>query len=140
LQQTKVEIHGIRNTLAQLPRTLYETYERVLLSISDEDRVFAQHALEWMLVHNGTQGHSTSCSELLYAVRRSMSASDPFMQDFRYNENGFRKVFGGLITVTLDPCPEISFAHLTVREFLLFGRTSNIWASWFSMKNKQVQP
>jgi hypothetical protein len=51
LQRLKPESSIVEAALANLPRTLDETYEQVLLRIPEEARPFVQHTLHWMSTH-----------------------------------------------------------------------------------------
>src|ERR1051326_1866906 len=68
LQRLKGESQIIRNALANLPKTLDETYERIFLQIPKEDREFVHHALKWIYYHNELLAGDISSSLLLRAI------------------------------------------------------------------------
>jgi hypothetical protein len=130
----------IRNALANLPKTLDETYERIFLSIPQEDCLFVRHALQWVQYHNELYGDSISCHTLLHAVERSSAKSNPVGRAYHYNEELLRELCGCLITIMPtrnsadgEAYPGVSFAHYTVWEFLSSERIWNSRASFFAM-------
>jgi hypothetical protein len=132
--------------LANLPKTLDETYERIFLSIPQEDCLFVRHALEWIHYHNELYGDSISCHTLLHAVERSSAKSNPVGRAYHYNEELLRDLCGCLITVMPtrnchhgEAYPGISFAHYTVWEFLSSEKIWNNRASFFAMTIETIK-
>ncbi|AEO70580.1 uncharacterized protein THITE_72721 [Thermothielavioides terrestris NRRL 8126] len=125
LQRLKPERSIIQAALADLPRTLDETYERVLLRIPEEARSFVQHVLRWMSTHRAihhnipgvqrTFGCSLSavdiesatnipCAILFRAVEESLSREDSsdniVMSGYLIDEELLREFCGCLVTLT----------------------------------------
>jgi hypothetical protein len=145
LQRLKGDSSIIRNALANLPKTLDETYERIFQSISEEDCLFVRHVLEWIYYHNEVYGDSISCHVLLHAVERSSAKSNPVGRAYHYNEELLRELCGCLITIMPtansvdgDVHRGVSFAHYTVWEFLSSERIWNNRASFFAMKTETI--
>jgi hypothetical protein len=141
LQRLKPQSNVVKNALQNLPRTLYETYERILLSVPDEDRILVKHILRWMHYNKELWKHDLSCSVLLQAIERSTCELIPSGSDYLLNEELLRELCGCLITVT--PPPEeiylatVSFAHYTVWEFLGSERILESQHHFFQFRGKK---
>ena len=48
----KCEREIIQKALRNLPKTLYETYDRILFAVPEEERLFVDYALQWIAHHN----------------------------------------------------------------------------------------
>ncbi|KAI1384637.1 uncharacterized protein F4822DRAFT_445952 [Hypoxylon trugodes] len=117
---------GIRETLADLPETLFDTYERILNDIPREQRDFAHTAL--VLICSNTA--NIKCAEVLVqACLHNVRYGAMHM----YSVGTLRDTLGCLIKVTdlkkklptvfrrddeVLPHQKVSIAHYTVREFL----------------------
>ncbi|CZR56744.1 uncharacterized protein PAC_06633 [Phialocephala subalpina] len=149
LQRLKPEGHVIRNALANLPKTLDETYERIFLAVPNEDRIFVREALKWIYYHNRVHNHNISCPLLLRAVQQSICESSPSGRNYLLNEELLRELCGCLITVMseekcygkmLTTCTirSASFAHYTVWEFLASNRISNPSVAFFAVVEEKT--
>jgi hypothetical protein len=128
LRRIKPDSDIVKKTLANLPRTLDETYERIFLEISDQDRPIVHYALRWMIHHHEQYAYNISCSILLQAIERGTGQSTASGRDYFYHEELLRELCGCLITITSEdseyylgfsqPVRTVSFAHYTVLEFL----------------------
>jgi hypothetical protein len=138
------------NALANLPRTLDETYERIFLGIPDDDRLFVHHVLKWIYYYNdGRTVYYRSdfpCSILLHATERSTSHLSNGRQDFLYDEEALRELCGCLIVITSEElfyeigvtAPTVTFAHYTVLEFLQSARIFNSPVAFFGIEKEST--
>jgi hypothetical protein len=138
------------NALANLPRTLDETYERIFLGISDDDRLFVHHVLKWIYYYN--DGRTVyyrgdfPCSILLHAIERSTSHLSNGRQDFLYDEEALRELCGCLIVITSEKlfvlstaaAPTVTFAHYTALEFLQSARIFNSPVAFFGIEKEST--
>ena len=124
LQRLKPDIKIVRAALANLPKTLDETYERVFSNIPEDARFFIKHVLHWMSTHRvihqvipGVDHISTCdfskieipklpdipCSVLFAAVQQSLADEeecDPlFLDGYVLDEELLREFGGCLVTV-----------------------------------------
>jgi hypothetical protein len=138
------------NALANLPRTLDETYERIFLGIPDDDRLFVHYVLKWIYYYNdGRRVYYCGdfpCSILLHAIERSTSHLSNDQQDFLYDEEALRELCGCLIVITSaelfayvdTTAPTVAFAHYTVLEFLLSTRIFNSPVAFFGIEKEST--
>ena len=129
--------------MKDLPKTLDETYNRILLTLSEEDQQFVHHALQFILYHNNLYGGdgngSIPCAVLIRGVERSIAVLTSKQNDRFYDHETLRELCGCLINVTQEQpnsrdvlagaYPQIvkltvSFAHYTVYEYLASNRVS----------------
>ena len=137
---------SISNVLANLPRTLDETYERIFLGIPDDDRLFVHHVLKWIYYYNDgrrVSGGDIPRSILLRAIERSTSHLSNSQQDFLYDEEALRELCGCLIIITSEglvfheteaASTTVTFAHYTVLEFLQSARIFNSPVAFFGIE------
>lgn len=131
LRRLKPDRDVIKAALANLPKTLDETYERIFFSIPEDARLFVKHALQWLHTHQNVHKiASTSAlpsSVLLRAVQKTLAADESYdMTGYAFDEDLLREFCGCLITLTLEregievyrDITLVSFAHYTVVEFL----------------------
>ncbi|GAB1310617.1 NACHT domain-containing protein [Madurella fahalii] len=131
LRRLKPDSNVIETALANLPKTLDETYERIFLNIPEDARLFVKHALQWLQthqnVHRGAKTSAIPCSVLLQAVQKTLAADESYdMAGYVFDEDLLREFCGCLITLTADEegigaeenLLMVSFAHYTVVEFL----------------------
>ena len=134
-----------------LPKTLDETYDRVLLKLTEEEHQFVHHTLQLILYHNnlysGKSYGSIPCAVLIKGVETSLAGVTSSQSDRFYDHETLRELCGCLINVTsehttfndksMKPFGEkearfklddltVSFAHYTVREYLGSNRISKI--------------
>jgi hypothetical protein len=138
------------NALANLPRTLDETYERIFLGIPEDDRLFVHHVLKWIYYYNDGRTvyyrGNFPCSILLHATERSTSHLSNGRQDFLYDEEALRELCGCLIVITSEvlfddivrAAPTVTFAHYTVLEFLQSTRIFNSPVAFFGIEKEST--
>ncbi|KAL1611933.1 hypothetical protein SLS60_000156 [Paraconiothyrium brasiliense] len=131
LQRLKCERQIIRNTLATLPKTLDETYERIFMDIPKDEWSFARHALQWVCFHRDMYGdnHAMSLQILLAATELSTCNEAHQESDFEYDAERLRNMLGCLIDVNEDNI--VLLAHYTVKEYLESQRISESAAGYF---------
>ncbi len=130
---------AVRKALSELPETLDETYERILLAIPPEHREFARQTLA-ILAAQSDLGYDTMTAEVvLVMVARSLNLPD----DNLYDVFDIRETCGCLVTFVPTPLPSydpktpdysnpvsseevdlVMLAHYTVKEFLFAERTA----------------
>lgn len=135
LQRLKCERGVIKNALSNLPKTLYETYERIFLMIPDEDRLFVHFVFEWIQRHeeltkgNGMFSQNIPCATLLLGVEKSLARLSGSQNGRFYDENTLWELCGCLINITVERPTNssgrvhasthfVSLAHYTVLEYL----------------------
>ncbi|KAH6880034.1 hypothetical protein B0T10DRAFT_519626 [Thelonectria olida] len=153
LQRLKGESRIIKHALATLPRTLDETYERIFLEISDEERSFVRQCLRWIHFHNEQYDNNIPCAILLQALEFSNDEQREPKDECPYDEQDLKEICGCLVHVSPgygfkihdqgdelihEAIPVVSFAHYTVREFLDSDRISTSAVAFF-MLEKQIE-
>jgi hypothetical protein len=129
--------------LANLPKTLDETYERIFFSINKDDWPIAQSALSWIFLHEQTYGRSIPTSTLIQAIEHELSVAPSQF----FDETILWDTMGCLIRVSagrpfLFPkssgvsCYTVSFAHYTVLEFLRCSRMHPDLSPHFSLPDE----
>lgn len=149
LQRLPCDVRVVRNALATLPKTLEETYERIFLEISEEERFFVRQCLTWINFHSELYDHSIPCAILLQALQSGAEAVGEPNDGHFFDEESLREICGCLITVSLgsgfeiydagnelEDVPVVSFAHYTVREFLDSDRISTSAAAYFKHREQ----
>ncbi|KAK4144435.1 uncharacterized protein C8A04DRAFT_11560 [Dichotomopilus funicola] len=125
LQRLKPESKVIQTALANLPKSLDETYERVFMSIPEDARLFVQQVLWWMSTHraihqvipgvspiatvdiseiNVPRGADIPFEVLFAAVERGLQESDDpnagLFEGYMFDEELLREYCGCLVTPT----------------------------------------
>ncbi|EAQ84371.1 hypothetical protein CHGG_08385 [Chaetomium globosum CBS 148.51] len=146
----------VRKALAELPETLDETYERIILAIPREYRDFARTALAMLAAQSELGDRIMTAEVLLAMVLRSMEVG----ADHFYDIYDIREFCGCLVTFvpgsskTYQPDRErdyysarsedvtnVVMAHYTVKEFLYAERTAQkteAHISSFALQEKAV--
>ena len=136
LRRLKCERDVVQKALANLPKTLDETYDRIFLSIPEEERLFVHHALQWIYYHNELYGgEGIPCTILLQGVGKSTAGLTANQNERFYDKETLRELCGCLVNITLEDSTDVSvkiyhttltvsFAHYTVREYLDSTRIS----------------
>lgn len=163
IQRLKGERHIVQKALKDLPKTLDETYDRVLLTLPEEDQQFVHHALQLIMCHNKVyHGEITGgipCVVLIRMVERSVAGLTSKQSDRFYNHETLRELLGCLINVTQDD-PDtndvlakaydrmvvllqhevltVSFAHYTVHEYLSSNRISTAYVASYKEDLEQT--
>ncbi|KAI9726230.1 MAG: hypothetical protein M1834_009085 [Cirrosporium novae-zelandiae] len=121
---------AVRQALGSLPRTLDESYARILVDIDDEDRDKAHRALLWLAYSERPLG----INELAEAAIIDPNAETPFDPDDRFFEDFILEVLGSLVVlISQEPAEPsesseptestiIFLAHFSVKEYLTSDR------------------
>ena len=137
LQRLKCERKTVQKALKNLPKTLNETYDRILLAVPEEERLFVEHALRWIAHHNELYGgQGIPCEVLIQATEASTLSLTGNQNERFYDKDTLREVCGCLIKISPEDVLDnlrghhrtyisVSFAHYSVREYLDSNRTSN---------------
>lgn len=137
LKRLRPDVSTIRAALSNLPKTLDETYERIFLTIPEDDWLSVQHVFHWLVYHNELFGTNIPLSTLLQAVQQStvdfLSQDADQLHDFE----GLRERCGCLIVVEQEE--EVSFAHYTVKEYLQSPRISQKKVGFFALAQERIQ-
>lgn len=128
----------LRRCLNELPETLDETYERILLDIPRDDWEHARKALLWICAHDELPfmvGIPTTC--LILAVF-SLESTEVSVGLNAYDFSALQEICGCLIRSSeyssYDASFEsISLAHYTVKEFLQSKRIERTATMYFSL-------
>ena len=107
----------IKRALRNLPKTLYETYNKIFEAIPDEDRTFVYHVLHWIEMHDLIfPKFPIPCHLLLQGIAISIVRTLTEESERFYDVYTLRELCGCLVRVSYDE--EASFAHYTVKEYL----------------------
>ena len=116
---------SVRQILAEMPETLDETYERILLDIPKANQIFAHRLLECLTV----AARPLKVDELaeVLAIDFSVAGETPRLnEDLRWKdqEQAVLSACSSLVTVIDDDenSRMVQFAHFSVKEFLTSGR------------------
>jgi hypothetical protein len=112
---------AIREALGQLPKTLDETYERILISIPAENRLVAHRALQWLAFSPGFAFLKTLAKAVVMDIERYSFDSGSELLD----PKDLLEICSCLITATCEDDGiwyEPALAHYTVKEFLVSER------------------
>lgn len=137
LQRLKCERKTIQKALKDLPKTLNETYDRIFLAVPEEERLFVEHALQWIAHHNELYtGQGIPYEVLIQATEASILSLTGNQNERFYDKDTLREVCGCLINISFEDFfdsagiyhhsfTSVSFAHYSVREYLDSTHTSN---------------
>ncbi|KAF2996955.1 hypothetical protein E8E14_002999 [Neopestalotiopsis sp. 37M] len=131
---------AILNALRNLPDDLFETYERILLEIPEEDKEFARTALALMCSKHGDM----PTAELLVEACLCRVMSEDIN---KYDVNLLTEICGCLLRISVlhrpppsvfdDPpigrLHNVSLAHYTVKEYLVHPNTATRSAKFFAL-------
>lgn len=136
---------SIRKALETLPRDIFETYERILVEILQEQKEFVRTALA--LICSDTVD---TAEDLVSACRYSV----PFGEINAYNVRTLKSICGSLISISrMDKAPYTAFtrsneepqrfhrcslAHYTVKEYLFSPDIANGEARFFALSDQIV--
>lgn len=136
---------AVRDALRNLPKDIYETYERILLGIRDEDRDFTRTALALLCSGHGDFPTAEVLVEAcLYRVRGEYIST--------YDVSSLAKICGCLLRISdlrrvsesafaqangketsRGPFHKVSLAHYTVKEYLVHPKTAKGPAKFFAL-------
>ncbi|KAF2825614.1 ankyrin [Ophiobolus disseminans] len=129
----------IRGTLKRLPSSLDQTYERILSSIDDQYRPDAMAILQWLIASK----RPLSLEELAEAAV-VQPQDEEFDPESRLSDpSEALRICGGLITCSSNQPSQstgsnstiVRFAHYSVQEYLLSGRSEHFSISSHSYKD-----
>jgi hypothetical protein len=132
----------LRKSLATLPRTLDQTYDRILCAISDEYSDYAMRILKWLTF----SARPLSIEEVAEAVAIDV-ARDPAFDRDEVLEDPLEamNICSSLVTVTTNrpdgrerPAQRIiALAHYSVQEYLVSERIKQGQGKRFSMQDSE---
>ncbi|KAF8532395.1 hypothetical protein JB92DRAFT_2682269, partial [Gautieria morchelliformis] len=106
---------ALEKTLTCLPKTLYETYDRILLEINEDYRQDALKLLQWLAFSARTLSLSEAVD--LLATDPDTENGPLFDPNRRlWNPHDVLTICASLVTITV---PDVSLAHFSVREYLV---------------------
>ena len=145
MERLKPEFDIVKYALANLPKTLDETYERIFQAVPAEDRLVLQFSLKWIFYYQHLYKRDISTPILLESIERSISGLTASKNHYFLDENRLRDICGYLITVTPKSSHfshdfgGISFAHFTVWEFVSSMRMDNPCATFFLVREESTR-
>jgi hypothetical protein len=130
----------LRKSLATLPQTLDQTYDRILTAISKEDRNYAIRILQWLTF----SARPLSVEEVAEIVAIDVARDSAFDRD-EVLEDPLEalNICSSLVTVTTNEAKGrsrpaqriIALAHYSVQEYLVSNRIKQGQAKQFSMQD-----
>jgi hypothetical protein len=132
----------LRKSLATLPQTLDQTYDRILTSISREDCVYAMRILQWLTF----SARPLSVREVAEVVAIDNARESAFDQnEVLVDPLEALDICSSLVTVTeneadgrLEPADQIiALAHYSVQEYLVSDRIKQGPAKQYSMQEAE---
>jgi len=104
---------SVRNALVSLPRTLEETYERMLCSIPNEDKPLAIRVFQWLVARCG----GTTLNHVLEILAVEIDQRWLDLDNRLNDAQDLVEICGGLVTLD-ERSNQVGFAHFTVYECL----------------------
>ena len=147
----KCERHIVEKALKNLPKTLDETYDVILLAIPQEELVIVNHILQWIAYHNELHnGEGIPCEILIQALDKSTAELAVDGLERFYDNDTLQELCGCLIKIMPEEQVDLniglqrttltaSFAHYTVREYLDSSRSRNSMIS-FPFRQEELRP
>ncbi|KAJ4330292.1 hypothetical protein N0V87_010137 [Didymella glomerata] len=130
----------LRKSLATLPQTLDQTYDRILTAISEEDAEYAMRILQWLTF----SARPLSVEEVAEVVAIDVTGNRAFDRD-EVLEDPLEalNICSSLVTVTTNKAGRrsspaqrtIALAHYSVQEYLVSERIKQGQAKRFSMQD-----
>ncbi len=115
--QNCLDLKTLRRVLARLPKTLDETYARILCSIPED---YSEHAIR-ILQLLACSMHPLQIDEVAEIVAINPEGDPWFDHDARFPEQrDILTICAGFVVEDQDSC--LRFAHFSVKEYLLSGR------------------
>ncbi|RYN70166.1 hypothetical protein AA0117_g10718 [Alternaria alternata] len=134
----------LRKSLASLPRTLDQTYDRILTAISEEHSEYAMRILQWLTF----SARPLSVEEVAEVVAIDV-ARDPAFDGDEVLEDPLEvlDICSSLVTITMNeadgrsrPAQRIvALAHYSVQEYLVSDRIRQGSAKQYSMQEAECQ-
>jgi hypothetical protein len=132
----------LRKSLATLPQTLDQTYDRILTTISEDDREYAMRILQWL-----TFSARPLCVEEIAEVVAIDVAGDPVFNRDEVLEDPLEalNICSSLVTITTNEAEGtlgssqriIALAHYSVQEYLVSDRIKQGQAKQYSMQEAE---
>ena len=123
---------NLRGIIEKLPRTLDETYERVLKDISEENREHARRLLHCLAVAIRPLRVEELAEILAFDFDGAVGGIPKFREDWRWKDQEWAvlSTCSSLITVVdsrlnFDECRVVQFFHFSVKEFLVSDRLAS---------------
>ena len=150
LQRLKCERRIVEKALKNLPKTLDETYDVILLAMPQEELVVVNHILQWISYHNELHnGEGIPCEVLIQVVGKSTAELAVDGLERFYDNDTLRELCGCLIKIIPEEQFDLntrlrrttltaSFAHYTVREYLDSSRSKNSMVS-FTVRQEELR-
>lgn len=151
--QRKLRESDLRKALTELPETLDETYERILLDIPRSEWPYVRTALLWICAHQSLPFKMGIPANILASATFSPHnlCDDPISESHTYDFDTLYELCGCLIRsswyhlsfeddggggrIDVDIL-EVNLAHYTVKEFLYSDRIGQSRISHFSMTDR----
>src|SRR6266404_1148492 len=115
----------VRRTLNELPETLDETYERVMMEIKRTNQAHAYRMLQWLAVAARPLSVAELAELLAFDFDSAQGGIPKLNSDWRWgdHEEAVLSTCSSLITVVSDQKPPVvQFSHFSVKEFLMSDR------------------
>jgi hypothetical protein len=129
----------LRKSLATLPQTLDQTYDRILTAISEQDCDFAIRVLQWLTF----SARPMSVEEIAEVVAIDVTRNPAFDRD-EVLEDPLEalNICSSLVTITINKAEDtpdsgqriIALAHYSVQEYLVSDRIKQGQAKQYSMQ------
>lgn len=122
----------VLKALKTLPKTLDETYQRILEGIDEKDRQLTPSALQWLVYFD----QPLSVEQLAEAAILKPDVDPPFIVSDRFeNPQDVLQVLSSLVTIYVDEEEEecVRIAHFSVQEYLVSGRMPSTSAHFIPM-------
>jgi hypothetical protein len=129
----------LRKSLSTLPPTLDQTYDRILTSISEEDREYAMRILQWL----SFSARPLTFEEISEITAIDVAREPPFNRDeVLIDPLEALDICSSLVTVTTIKTSEfsrpesqaIALAHYSVKEYIVSDRINQGPAKYYSMQ------
>ena len=105
LQRLKCERKIIQRALKNLPKTLDETYDRILSAVPNDERMFVDYAFQWIAHHNEMyNGQGMPYEVLIEATEASILGRTGSQNERFYDKDTLREVCGCLIDISPEDC------------------------------------
>ena len=118
---------SVLRTLNELPKSLDETYERVMMGIKGDDQKHAYRMLQCLTVATRPLSVAELAELLAFDFDAAKDGIPKLNSDWRWedHEQAVLSTCSSLITVVPDPddeSPVVQFSHFSVKEFLMSDR------------------
>jgi ankyrin repeat protein len=129
----------LRKSLATLPQTLDQTYDRILNTISEQDSVYAMHILQWLTF----SARPLRVEEIAEIVAIDVTREPVFERnEVLVDPLEVLDICSSLVTITMEEAEAgwipaerlIALAHSSVREYLVSDRIKQGPAKRYSMQ------